>query len=442
MYQRSRQSAIAALWIVASTCVMTPPVQGGPFLDWLFGRSPSASPAGVAYYPPTTTNYAPGVAYYAPTTARYTPTTAYYAGTQAATGAMTTYRVATPTTAYSVPASSSCCGTSMVSAAGSTTCCSPTVVYQSPQTLYRPANRGCFGQNGVATTVARPTRYRTTWKRIPVTSYRPTTTSDPMTGCPVTVMRPCTTYTWQAERRRCGFFGRLFGRCDPEPAQVVCCPDPCLTQCVPSCGPSAPVMAPAGPAPTPAAPYYSPSPSPLPGSNVMPPGGSPQPSLDPQDNQPNAPANVQPRLQPGEASGIGVPPATTSNQWGSELQGAESTNASLGGPDMAGPQQSQPPTATMRRMIPLPPRSSSAPEASNVRPVPGPDAKPAPSNERRDPPPLLDPRDRVASTRDGRPWAVTPISWPSQTATAGGGREAPQPQRKPLDDGGWYSVAQ
>ena len=31
---------------------------------------------------------------------------------------------------------------------------------------------------------------------------------------PVTVKKPCTTYAWQADRRECGFFDRLFGKCD------------------------------------------------------------------------------------------------------------------------------------------------------------------------------------------------------------------------------------
>jgi hypothetical protein len=44
------------------------------------------------------------------------------------------------------------------------------------------------------------TAYRTEWKRVPVTQYRPVTTSDPCTGCTVTCMRPCTTYTYQCQR--------------------------------------------------------------------------------------------------------------------------------------------------------------------------------------------------------------------------------------------------
>ena len=39
------------------------------------------------------------------------------------------------------------------------------------------------------------TAYRTNWKKVPVTKYRPVTTSDPCTGCTMTCMKPCTTYT-------------------------------------------------------------------------------------------------------------------------------------------------------------------------------------------------------------------------------------------------------
>ncbi len=44
------------------------------------------------------------------------------------------------------------------------------------------------------------TAYRTDWKRVPVTQYRPETSSDPCTGCSVTCMKPCTTYNWQMQR--------------------------------------------------------------------------------------------------------------------------------------------------------------------------------------------------------------------------------------------------
>ena len=44
------------------------------------------------------------------------------------------------------------------------------------------------------------TAYRTAYKRVPVTQYRPETNTDPCTGCTVTCMKPCTTYTYQCQR--------------------------------------------------------------------------------------------------------------------------------------------------------------------------------------------------------------------------------------------------
>jgi hypothetical protein len=44
------------------------------------------------------------------------------------------------------------------------------------------------------------TAYRTSWERVPVTTYRQTTSTDPCTGCTVTCNRPCTTYTWRMKQ--------------------------------------------------------------------------------------------------------------------------------------------------------------------------------------------------------------------------------------------------
>jgi len=42
-------------------------------------------------------------------------------------------------------------------------------------------------------------RYRSTWARVPVTTYRPVTTAN-SAGCTTSCMRPCTTYEWQRRR--------------------------------------------------------------------------------------------------------------------------------------------------------------------------------------------------------------------------------------------------
>lgn len=44
------------------------------------------------------------------------------------------------------------------------------------------------------------TAYRTDWERVPVTTYRQTTSTDPCTGCTVTCNRPCTTYSWRMKQ--------------------------------------------------------------------------------------------------------------------------------------------------------------------------------------------------------------------------------------------------
>lgn len=52
----------------------------------------------------------------------------------------------------------------------------------------------------VVTGYSRQTAYRTRWTQVPLTVYRPITTTDPVTGCTVTCMRPCSTFQWQARR--------------------------------------------------------------------------------------------------------------------------------------------------------------------------------------------------------------------------------------------------
>ncbi len=44
------------------------------------------------------------------------------------------------------------------------------------------------------------TSFRTVCERVPVTTFRPETRTDPCTGCTITCMRPCTTFTTQTRR--------------------------------------------------------------------------------------------------------------------------------------------------------------------------------------------------------------------------------------------------
>ncbi len=179
MRYRIWQTAVMALLIGAQGGLWTAEAQASGLFDWLSRCGSSADPQ-VMYYPVTT--------------------------------------------AYQTSACD--CGEPAVSCQSpDPMCCPPTAIYQ-PRPSFWPRWGACWASPATQPmmSMAPPqTYYRTSWKKIPVTSYRPVMSTDPVTGCPVTVMKPCTTYTWQAGRERCGFFDRLFGRCDPPATQVQCC---------------------------------------------------------------------------------------------------------------------------------------------------------------------------------------------------------------------------
>ena len=83
-------------------------------------------------------------------------------------------------------------------------CCPQTTLAQAPNAYnLQPGQCMKTCQQTCTRTVVNyvpQTAYRTCYKRVPVTQYRPVTTSDPCTGCTVTCMRPCTTYTYQCQR--------------------------------------------------------------------------------------------------------------------------------------------------------------------------------------------------------------------------------------------------
>lgn len=62
-----------------------------------------------------------------------------------------------------------------------------------PKTCYQTVNR-------VVANYVPYTAFRTEWYRVPVTYYRPVTSSNPQTGCVTTCMQPCTYYQMQARR--------------------------------------------------------------------------------------------------------------------------------------------------------------------------------------------------------------------------------------------------
>lgn len=62
-----------------------------------------------------------------------------------------------------------------------------------PKTCYQTVNR-------VVASYVPYTAFRTEWYRVPVTYYRPVTSTNPQTGCITTCMKPCTYYQMQARR--------------------------------------------------------------------------------------------------------------------------------------------------------------------------------------------------------------------------------------------------
>ncbi len=519
MYQWSWRSSLIALFVAGQMSVAVHPAQAGPILDWLFGPQATTSRRVVTYYVPAPSYYSGQVVSNYQGYASTTPTVVYrvpnatYANAAYPSATYSSAVAAYPSSgsalAYSAPTTT----TYRVSSAylpptatrtAATTCYSPTVTYQAPQNLCSPAPVACAPQprtsswglgsclgrrSSSTTTVARVPRqayYRTSWKQIPVTSYRPITSTDPITGAPVTVMKACTTYTWQPTRRRCGFFGRLFGRCDPGPAATTCtptcAPTPCATQYVESsscCGPASATVTPCGPtmsAPA-ASPYYTPTPAapsagasvfppvtlpptnlappvgPPSGSNVMPPSGS---NVMPPSGRPQ-PADTRPSLlvpgTPGTSSGIAPPqpPSTSSytpspSHWNNGIPGTVTPPANDAG--TAGTSRPSPtaPHASVNRMVPLPAASGPVLPRNNMnlRPVPDPDAKPTLHEDNANAPHLLDPRDQSASLRASQAWAYTTISWsqPQQRVPRRVTARTAKPQHEVLDDTGWYSVAQ
>lgn len=305
--------------------------------------------------------------------------------------------------------------------------------------------RGRLGRGSSPRPLAPPapqTNYRTTWKRVPVTRYRPENSSDPITGQTVTVMKPCTTFTWRPVRRRCGFFARLFGLCDPAPVAMAC-PAPALSQgavSTPSAG------TPPGGTP---APYYvpgSPTPAAEPGTRgptARPGGGATRGAP-----RPSEPADRRPSLEPGEVQPGAGDTSSSSSSSSPSRAGAGPRRAEKATPEL-GPSRSSSHSfrqTPSEKTVPLPGGGSSE-KSRNVpkpRPVPDPDAVPAPKDENSGTPELLNPRDRVAKRKSSPAWEYAAIAWTDEKTTPpakNGNADSDKPARESLDDGGWYSIA-
>ena len=387
------------------------------------------------------------------------------------------------------PPTEVCYPTTPVYQAMESECCEPNVQFQSPDasccppTMVQPQSScgfrwpSCLSRGNSYSEPA----YRTTWKTVPVTSYRPVTMTDHATGCPVTVMKPCTTYAWQADRRPCGFFDRLFGQCDEaQPCAPMCTsmPTDCMEGMVTSggFGSTTVVGEPTPAVPTPAGtPYYSPSPpsvlttpTPAPGSAV-PPAASQPPTL----NQP--PSSTFPGYAPPATAPVAppaaptAPPAARTRVQRPTLQPYEPTPAT---PESATPEPATPESFTAQQ----PPRVrlpiSRAPVAetpatdggmlegpslgmpslgmpligpggTQTSPVPSPDATPRVPAEAQPTPATPQPNDQVASWNVAAPVryasAVRPVAGrvvPERSATVSATRDI-----RNLDESGWRSRA-
>ena len=301
-------------------------------------------------------------------------------------------------------------------------CCPPAVVVQ-PQPSFWQRLGSCWSSPRV--TAPAPSYYQTNWKKVPVTSYRPVVSTDPVTGCPVTVMRPCTTYEWQPQRRTTGIFDWLCGRRDPPVVQVpYCAPTMCCgpPECVVSgidcgcTGTTVPSGTPTPAAPTPApAPYYAPPP---PAGMVMPPSGpAPSPAAVPQGvppTQPPAAADTRPTLKPADIS----PEFPAENQLSPTVSPWDTAPVEQAAPvEPAAPVESAVPAAPVAptdaavpdiqnlQSLPALGPPALSPEGSRLRPVPDPDATPVAPTQESYPPRQLQPqplRNRLSAQASAR----------------------------------------
>lgn len=278
-----------------------------------------------------------------------------------------------------------------------------------------------------------PTRYRTTWQRVPVTCYRPTLSRDPVTGCPVTAMQPCVTYRWQPQRVPAtglrGFCSSLFGR----PTVTANYVTPGVTSPMPAvsygssslCGPS------------------SCSPAVVPGPVT----GAPSlaPSLQTVPPMSGTPGTLQTIPPTTLAPGTTTSPGTTTIPNGSSSGEAADTRPKL-----------DPIPATETGGLNHVPRRRTdrlyddVPGNHDVMPIPDPDAEMETETDMPGlVPPYVNPEDRTASRLLPYRWAATKISWPVRETEAEPAplakmtRPSPAPATPPVkrwDDSGWHSI--
>jgi hypothetical protein len=376
----------------------------------------------------------------------------------------------------------------------------PQAVVAAPQACPTPCPQVCPTP---CATECPQTCFRTTWVRVPVTSYSPVVSTDPCTGCQVTALRPCTSYTWQAQkvpvtayRPFTGWFSWLHRT---RTAYSVVAEPGCGCAATPATvfTPSATVVAPSAvsvPAATVVAPTTTVAPSAVvtpqygvqqqigvqPQLGVQQPGAlqpaSPQaqPSGG-QQGQPE-PADMQPRLRPGEGGSVLSPPTTPPQGYngtpsqgynGQPSQGYNGSNTGGAAPSSYGTQGSSsgsvapgtgplaptnsgynsgynmggarpsygtPGTSTgwsseSAQPALAPPQSGGLPRGMKL--LPDPDAEIG-SGRASQAPPLLNPDDKTAQRSVAQPSTYMPVAWsaPSRETPAPSVNE--QPFHRPL----------
>ena len=264
------------------------------------------------------------------------------------------------------------------------------------------------------------TQYRTNWTQVPVTTYRPVTTSDPCTGCSVTCMKPCTSYRWQAQRVPYTTYRPVYSTVTTQ--RPVTSMMPATTGCS-TCGvnnpvPSVPTTGVITPGTT-----YQPQPVPTPAPTLpsmpstVPPAGTTYPgggTLQPSPIPANNPPSLDPRTLPNTTQRIVIPPANGS----SILQ-----NPSLSIPQ---PPTSTPGTTSSPSPTPVEPAPAAAPMSGVNAPIspspathsssqPGiqPITDPNPGLRNSLPavpaPALLPPNDQTAQSPVRRSWEYSPV---------------------------------
>lgn len=291
------------------------------------------------------------------------------------------------------------------------------------------------------------TSYRTSWAQVPVTTYRPVTSTDPCTGCQVTCMKPCTSSSWQVRRVPYTTYRPVYSTVNvpvtpPVPNYGSGCSTcssaaPAFGSGISTYSSAAPVVG-SGCSTCSSAPSYSMpttlSPIPAaagttyaPGSSIITPGPVPT-GANGYTPQGLSPADQPPSLNPGGLPG--------SNFQGSNLR--DYRPATRGA------------SSNMLLETPSSPKAQPSNDPS-VKPLPDPDA-PANRLQPGDAPQLLNPRDRTASYPVRRAWSYSPVKFASATTVTESTDEAqPTSEQTPSqtvappaaerwDSTGWHSV--